>query len=286
MHFSLTFQICCTSKVLVATTFISALFSCVLRKCIYLLFLRDIDLALAILSSKPLSIPVEKWQPKSMLIADDMDISSGEQNKVSEWTQQSILSCSQAAQLCFSAGMSAITNDHSTTSTWTYIWESTQSWLETLPQAMHPIFTSPISANRSALSNFFPLILHTSRSHMYADVMHHTTSMLLLQVKPPRARSSMRLKNPTWHAVRICGICMGNDFQWSYDPTILAALIYAGRFISYGEQKNELVKLLRRLVRESGWQLGSAIDEMTDRWREDSASHFTALESPSGMLPT
>lgn len=43
---------------------------------------------------------------------------------------------------------------------------------------------------------------------------------------------------------------MGNNAQWSYDPTILAALIYAGRLISYQEQKRELLEALQVLVKE------------------------------------
>lgn len=63
---------------------------------------------------------------------------------------------------------------------------------------------------------------------------------------------------------------MGNNAQWSYDPTILAALIYAGRLISYQEQKKELLEALQVLVKASGWQVGGAIDEMVEWWRVDS----------------
>lgn len=175
---------------------------------------------------------------------------SSEQSRAPEWTRRSILLCSQAAQLCFSTEISNITTVHSVTDTWTYLWSSTRGWLGSLPSSMFPIFTSPISAINSAPPYFFPLILYTSRSNMYAAIMHHTTSLLLLQSKPPTVRPSSHLKTPTWHAVQICGICMGNNAQWSYDPTILAALIYAGRLISYQEQKRELLEALQVLVKE------------------------------------
>jgi hypothetical protein len=224
--------------------------------------------------------PIEKWHPVSMPFSDDMNIMSLEQSRAPEWTRRSILLCSQAAQLCFSTEISNITTSHSATDTWTYLWSSTRGWLESLPSSMYPIFTSPISAIPSTPPYFFPLILYTSRSNMYAAIMHHTASVLLLQSKPPTVRPSSHLKTPTWHAVQICGICIGNNAQWSYDPTILAALIYAGRLISYQEQKKELLDVLRVLVKGSGWQVGGAIDEMIEWWRVDGGFHVTPLESP------
>ncbi|OBU00095.2 hypothetical protein VE01_01833 [Pseudogymnoascus verrucosus] len=239
-----------------------------------------LDLALAIFSGSPLMTPIEKWHPVSMPFSDDMNIMSLEQSRAPEWTRRSILLCSQAAQLCFSTEISNITTSHSATDTWTYLWSSTRGWLESLPSSMYPIFTSPISAIPSTPPYFFPLILYTSRSNMYAAIMHHTASVLLLQSKPPTVRPSSHLKTPTWHAVQICGICIGNNAQWSYDPTILAALIYAGRLISYQEQKKELLDVLRVLVKGSGWQVGGAIDEMIEWWRVDGGFHVTPLESP------
>lgn len=219
----------------------------------------------------------EEWHSTFLPVLEDRNAPSTGQGKEPEWTKQSILLCSQAARVCFSSGITADHNIRSTVDTWTNLWRSTQTWLETLPSDMHPIFLSPISTRRSIPPHYFPLVLHTSKSNMYSDVMYHTACMLLLEGKPPQIRSSWHLKSSTWHTLRICGICIGNNAEWSYDPTILAALIYAGRFISYRQQKKELVDFLRNIVQGSGWQMGIAVDEMIEQWQVDDANYFASV---------
>ena len=114
---------------------------------------------------------------------------------------------------------------------------------------------------------------------MYAASIHHITSVLLLQVDPFVEQQPTHIKNATWHAVRICGICIGNKAEWSYDPTILAALAFAGRFISYWEQKRELLVALQTLVKGSGWPVNSAIDKLVQQWRDDSGQPGQASKS-------
>jgi hypothetical protein len=222
---------------------------------------------------------IEKWHPVSMPFTDNTHIMSLEYSRTLEWTRRSILLCGQAAQLHFSAEISNITTPHWAADTWTYLWNSTRSWLENLPSSMYPIFTSPISAIPSTPPHFFPLILYTSRSNMHAAIMHHTTSVLLWQNKPPTARSSSHLRTPTWHAVQLCGICIGNNAHWSYDPTILAALTYVGRLISYQEQRKELLEFLQVMSKASGWQVGEAIDDMIEQWQLDSGVEVARLGS-------
>lgn len=108
---------------------------------------------------------------------------------------------------------------------------------------------------------------------MFAATMHHTTSILLLQSKPPAAQSISSLKSRTWHAVQICGICLSNNASWSHDPTILAVLIYVGKFISYHEQRKELLGVLYPLLRDSGLRMNEAFDDMVELWKMDSGFH-------------
>lgn len=221
----------------------------------------------------------EKWHLISTPFPDDRHLISLEQSRTHEWTRRSILLCSQAAQLRFSSDTSNITTMQPAADTWTYLWSSSQTWLKGLPSSMHPIFTSSISAIPSAPPYSFPIILYTSRSNMHAAIMHHTISVLLLQIKPSGARPSSQLKTPTWHAVQLCGICIANNAHWSNDPTILAALIYAGRLISYQEQKRELLGFLQVVYKASGWQVGEVIDDLLDWWRIDSGFENTSLGS-------
>lgn len=214
---------------------------------------------------------VAESSPLSDLLSNGHDQTTLDQEN-SDFTRRAILLCAQAAQLCFAPNINNNTTAHPAKVTWVSLWNSTLSWTATLPPSLLPVLQTPISAISSTSPTSFPLILHTNRSNMHATVMHHITAILLLQKKPPNERSSSHIKHPTWHAVQICGICIGNNSQWSYDPTILASLIYAGRFISYWEQKKELLGILKSFSKDSGWQVCSAVDDLVERWQVDSGT--------------
>ncbi|PVH89305.1 hypothetical protein DL98DRAFT_524089 [Cadophora sp. DSE1049] len=229
-----------------------------------------LDLAQAISSRTPLVTAVERWHDQSQSFPDDTRTEISEEDESPECTRRSILLCSQAAQICFSTEPAHPTATHTATGLWTSLYHRARSWFETIPSSMQAILASPISSTRSAPPHAFPLILYTCRSDMFAAIMHHTTSILLLQSKPPVTQSTSILISQTWHAVQICGICLANNASWSYDPTVLVVLIYVGRFISYHEQRKELLEGLHLLVKGSGLRMNEAIDDMVACWKMDS----------------
>ncbi len=203
-------------------------------------------------------IDTEKWQSTPSSPSDAIEVDVFEHGTQHLWTRQSILLCSQAAQIQFSSDMTS----RLAIERWLHLWKATRSWFESVPLPMQPIFTSPTSAISSATPSFFPIVLYSSRSSLFTAVLYHTLYALLLQSKPRSVRVLSSAKTPTWHAVQICGICIGNNASWSYDPTILAALVYASRFISYQEQKQELQEFLRTFVKVDSWFTTSIIRNM------------------------
>ncbi|KAH7399961.1 hypothetical protein BKA64DRAFT_670801 [Cadophora sp. MPI-SDFR-AT-0126] len=227
------------------------------------------DLAQAMSSRTPLVTAVEEWRNQSQSFPDDTSTGLSEEDESPEWTRRSILLCSQAAQICFSTEPARPTATQTATGIWSSLYHRMRSWSEKIPLSMQAILTSPISSTRSAPPYTFPLILYTCRSDMFAAIMHHNTSILLLQSKPPITQSTSYLKSATWHSVQICGICLANNTSWSHDPTILAVLVYVGRFISFHEQRTELLEALRLFVKESGLLLNEPVDDMMTFWRLD-----------------
>jgi len=192
-------------------------------------------------------------------------------NKSCDWTRSSILICSHAAEYHFSSrNSSSIMSQSAQFERWTHLWSSTQWWSQHHPPQMHPILSSAISNIIFDQKTTFPLIIHTSRANLIASIMYHTASLLLLQTRIPNLRRISNLKTPTWYAVQICGLGISNNPQWSCDPVVIAALVYAGRLISYQEQKDELEQFLWGVAKGSGWQVAGQIEEMLEGWRADS----------------
>lgn len=211
---------------------------------------------------------VDNWEPSSATY-EEIENKRSYLKSTSEWTRHATHLCARATQVRFCPRNLSQISDSPSAHEWKNLWSSTQSWAENIPPIMQPILTSLIASIPSAPPFTFPLLLHTSRPSLYAAIMHHTTCLLLLEAKPPALRQLPHLKTPTWHAVQICGLCVGNNAHWSWDPTILAALVYSGRFISYHEQREELLEFLRLVMEGTGWKIDQEVDEMVTGWRSD-----------------
>ena len=95
--------------------------------------------------------------------------------------------------------------------------------------------------------------------------MLHTILLLLVQCKPRR----VKLKAATWYAVQICGLSLSNSLLWSWDPLIVAALLFAGPFLSYSKQQLELMEHLEALRKMTGWIFEEEMRELGHAWKLD-----------------
>jgi hypothetical protein len=74
------------------------------------------------------------------------------------------------------------------------------------------------------------------------------------------------LKTIPWHSVQLCGISKSNRLAWSWDPIVVAALLYAGKFLSYCGQQSEMVQLLQDLSELTGWKTRKEIEKLKEFW--------------------
>ncbi|KAH8593957.1 hypothetical protein B0O99DRAFT_183972 [Bisporella sp. PMI_857] len=230
-----------------------------------------LDLAYSLFCQTPLMTQVELWHDLSYpFLYGDSHHPEQSDSKTSEWTSHSIFICAHAARYQFSPSDSWSTmpqTEHA--ERWTCLWSLAQWWSHHHSPQMYPILTSAISHIASDKTSAFPIIIHTRRSNLLASIMYHTASLLLLQTKPPVLRQTPKLRTPAWYATQICGLCISNGAQWSSDPVIIAALVYAGRLISYQEQRSELEDFLLRVTNECSWRFREQIEEMLEGWRAD-----------------
>jgi len=231
---------------------------------------RYTDIANSLICQIPLITQIQNW-PEVPYPFSNLEPSQPEQNnsKSCDWTRYSILICSRAAQYLFSSQDSSSASHSGHAERWTHLWSSTQWWSQHQPPQLQPILSSAISNIAFDQTSAFPLTIHTSRANLLASIMYHTACLLLLQARPPTLQRISKMKTPTWYAVQICGLSISNDLNWSCDPVIMAALVYAGRLISYQEQKDELEDFLWGVAKVSGWQIADQIEDMLEGWRAD-----------------
>lgn len=185
-----------------------------------------------------------------------------------------LLLCSQSVQLAFSPLMDSQTR----VDNWSEIYTQLQEW-KSHPQAegiITSLLTTPIdsmpsrkSVSGTTLPTAFPIHIFTSRLSFYISFLDHLTSLLLLQSRLRKINdgATRSLKTAPWRAVQLCGLSLSNSTLWSWDPVIIAALIFAGSCLTYSGQQTELLEHLRVLEKMAGWNLRRNIQELEEFWK-------------------
>jgi hypothetical protein len=112
------------------------------------------------------------------------------------------------------------------------------------------------------------VFIFTTRISFYNSFLLHITQLLLVLCKPRNIEHGAvtKLKTAPWYAVQICGLSLSNPEIWSWDPLIVAALLFAGSFLSYSEQQLELMEHMEALREMTGWRFEQEIQGLQEFW--------------------
>lgn len=77
-------------------------------------------------------------------------------------------------------------------------------------------------------------------------------------------RETKELRKDTWHAVQICWLSSSNSILWSWNPVVIAALVYSGPFTTYSGQQHDLLEHLPMLEKASEWILDHKIRKLLE----------------------
>ncbi|KAH9223010.1 hypothetical protein DL95DRAFT_440743 [Leptodontidium sp. 2 PMI_412] len=234
------------------------------------------DLGISIISHQLPLTNIEKWT--------NADTSSSSSPSCGDlqvtYHDKTLLLCLNVVKFRFSQDTSHAED------TWTRLHTQHQSLTASHPSQSQSLLISSIgrislSAPDTSTSTTtplsFPFQLHTTRLSFYATLLTHLTSLLLLQCLPPRLKLKLKLtqtallqslKTETWHAVQICSLALSNRVIWSYDPVVIAALLLAGRMLSYEAQQQELIRFLRTLRVVTSWVFDAEIAELEEAWED------------------
>jgi hypothetical protein len=69
-----------------------------------------------------------------------------------------------------------------------------------------------------------------------------------------------------WHARRICGIALNNEWRDCWDPSLLASLVVASKRMSHEMQHRAILNGLDRIGRVTGWEVNVYKSMLLEEW--------------------
>lgn len=162
--------------------------------------------------------------------------------------------------------------DRSYTPLWSTLWTENQRWYAERPielQQIYQIRGVDVSRIDSDSASQFPILVYTSTLALVASVVHHTTSLLLLNHKPRLAKTvalAQSSTSPIWHAQSIAGIAASNDFPEQWDPTFIAGLFLAAGSMSHVSQQSALIETFGRITAATGMNFDRKIAALRSAW--------------------
>jgi hypothetical protein len=149
--------------------------------------------------------------------------------------------------------------DRAFTERWSKLWYYVQDWYLKRPEEMKPVM------EYSSTSSSFPKILFANPAAVSGNQLYHTASLLMLQARPPGLRLEPKPRSALWHARLVCGISINNNHHGAWTNAIQPLWI-AGQWMSHSSEHQEILELLERIEKESGWPTQWRADDLKEFW--------------------
>ncbi|KAF3909790.1 hypothetical protein ABW21_db0200845 [Orbilia brochopaga] len=170
---------------------------------------------------------------------------------------------------------------------WRYLKEQCEAWDASVPRPMQPM-SYLLPGETSSKSNF-PSIWLLKRSNVVARLFFHTAMVLLAQTNPFTSVEDPQMKELAMgHAHTICGIVAPLKDR-GIASVALRPLAAAAELLTSREEQEEVIEIVRRISRETGWGVNFLLKELPARWGWDSTSQppvAAASQAPPTSLLT
>lgn len=145
-------------------------------------------------------------------------------------------------------------------SSWLSCWSDVQIWYADRPE--HFLAVVELDEESCPVEIVFAPIVFSSTAAILANIVHHLTSLLLLQHRPrsavPVAEALSSISVP-WHALRIARIASIAVDDGTWDPLLVGAIVKAGEELSHTRQLSALLQVLKATQDLCGMQLHDTI---------------------------
>ncbi|GAB1318631.1 Adhesion and hyphal regulator 1 [Madurella fahalii] len=170
-------------------------------------------------------------------------------------------------------------------SEWNRLKAMCDAWNRNCPRSMRPYGYSPAPSTRS----LFPNVWLIKRSAKLGRLFYHTALSLLAQVNPlspPDSRENRTLQEH--HAHHVCGI-IAHTSDRAVASVAIRGLALASTVLANRREQNEIITVLERISRDTGWGIGKITADLRRAWgwKDTTApplaiSNITSLPSATG----
>ncbi|KAL2159494.1 hypothetical protein VTH06DRAFT_2499 [Thermothelomyces fergusii] len=159
---------------------------------------------------------------------------------------------------------------------WRRLQNMCNAWNLGCPRSMRPYGYSPGPTPRS----LFPNVWLIKSSAKLARLFYHTAMCLLAQANPLDPRDSREKRAlQLHHAHRACGIVAHTRDRGLVSVAVRTLAVAAAALVDCRE-RDEVVTVLDRIQRETGWRLEKVVQNLRSTWGWDAAGPFPSSSGP------
>ncbi|KAI1097201.1 hypothetical protein F4804DRAFT_339431 [Jackrogersella minutella] len=149
---------------------------------------------------------------------------------------------------------------------WQRLKNMCDSWNNSCPRPMHPFGYLYPSQQTGANKSLFPNVWLIKRAAIVGRLYYHTAQCLLAQINPILPKDSEEARSvQQHHAHQVCGIVAHTKDRGVASVSIRSLAIVAEILTDLAEQQ-EVVAILEKIDRETGWKLAGVIQNLKKLW--------------------
>ncbi|KAI1185312.1 hypothetical protein F5B17DRAFT_441962 [Nemania serpens] len=158
---------------------------------------------------------------------------------------------------------------------WNRLKSMCEEWDHACPRPMHPFGYVYPGQQTGPAQSLFPNIWLIKRAAVVGRLYYHMALCILAQVNPSASKDSEDSRTAQQHhAHQVCGIVAHSKDRGVASVSIRSLVIVSEVLTEYAEQQ-EVVAILERIDRETGWKLAGVIAGLKKKWG------WEKLEQPS-----
>ncbi|KAI3320154.1 hypothetical protein HD806DRAFT_248666 [Xylariaceae sp. AK1471] len=149
---------------------------------------------------------------------------------------------------------------------WNRLKSMCKEWDNACPRPMHPFGYIHPTQQTGPMKSLFPNIWLIKRAAVVGRLYYHMALCILAQVNPSASKDSEDSRTTQQHhAHQVCGIVAHNKDRGVASVSIRSLVIVSEVLTDYAEQQ-EVISILERIDRETGWKLTGVITGLKKRW--------------------
>ncbi|KAB5540223.1 C6 zinc finger domain-containing protein [Coniochaeta sp. 2T2.1] len=143
---------------------------------------------------------------------------------------------------------------------WTRLKAMSDRWNDNCPRPMRPF------GYRPSKTSLFPDIWLIRRAAVVGRLFYHTAMCLLAQINPLEPRDSEEnVEAQLLHAHSVCGI-VAHTQDHGVASVAIRSLTIASSVLTNPDEQKEVLSILDRIHKDTGWKLGSVLAELKKAW--------------------